>query len=63
MIEPRDYHAKESKSDNYHTISHIWNQKNRNINEFIYKAEIDSQIENKLMVTKGDERGRDKLGM
>ena len=58
MIEPRDDHAKWSKSDNYHTISHLWNYKNKNINEFIYKAEIDSQIENELMVTKGDEGER-----
>ena len=29
-------------------------------NKFIYKTEIDSDIENKLMITKG-EVGRDKL--
>lgn len=36
-------------------------------NELIYKAEIHSQTENKLMVTKGDiggqSQGRDKLGL
>ena len=30
-------------------------------NGFIYKTETDSQIENKLMVTKGERCGRDKL--
>ena len=33
-------------------------------NELIYKTETDSDIENKLMVTKGERwRGRDKLGV
>ena len=33
-----------------------------NTNEFIYKTEINSQSENKLMATKGKRWGRDKLG-
>ena len=47
----------------------MWNLKNYT-NELIYKTEIGSQIENKLVVTKGDSRGRrrgeggrDKLGV
>ena len=36
-------------------ITNMWNLKN-NMNEFIYKTETLSDIENKLMVTKG-ERG------
>ena len=33
-----------------------------NTNEFIYKTEINSQSENKLMATKEKRQGRDKLG-
>ena len=33
-----------------------------NTNEFIYKTEINSQSENKLMATKEKMQGRDKLG-
>ena len=36
-----------------HDITYMWNLK-YNTNECIYKTEIDSDIENKLMVTKGD---------
>ena len=39
----------------------MWNLKNKN--ELIYKTKIDSDIENKLMVTRGESRGRDKLGV
>ena len=35
-------------------IAYMWNQKN-DTNELIYKREID--IENKFIVTKGDNRG------
>ena len=39
----------------------MWNLKNKKIKS-IYKTETDSDIENKLMVTKGErEAGRDKL--
>ena len=41
----------------------MWNLKH-DTNELIYKTETDSDIENKLMVTKGERRvGRDKLGV
>ena len=33
--------------------SHMWNLKKNDTNELIYKTEIDSQTENKLVVTKG----------
>ena len=39
-----------------HDITYMWNLK-YDTNEFIYKTEIDSDIENKSRVTKG---GRDK---
>ena len=41
----------------------MWNLKKNYTNELISKTEIDSDIENKLMVTKGDSRGRGKLGV
>ena len=37
----------------------MWSLKKNDTNELIYRREIDSDIENKLMVTKGVER--DKL--
>ena len=41
----------------------MWNLK-YNTNESIYKTETDSDIENKLLVTKGErDRGWDKLGV
>ena len=43
-------------------ITYRWNLKN-NTNELIYKTKIDSQIENKLMVPKGERKGWDKLGV
>ena len=44
-------------------IVYMWNIKN-NTNESIYKTETDSDIENKLMVNKGEREGRrDKLGI
>lgn len=36
---------------------------NYDTNEPIQRTEPDSQIENKLMVTKGERVGRDKLGV
>ena len=62
MDGPRDYHTKWSKSFRERQISYVvtymWNLK-YDTNELIYKIEIDSQTENKLMVTKGErgERG------
>ena len=50
----------EVKSDKERQISYniiyMWNQKN-DTNELIYKTETDSDIENKLMVTKGERVG------
>ena len=44
-------------------ISYMWNLKN-NTNEFIYKTETLTDIENKLLVTKRERQsGRDKLGV
>ena len=41
----------------------MWNLK-YDTTEFIYKTEIDSEIENRLMVTKRERGwGRDKLGV
>ena len=60
----REYHTKWSQSDRERQISHdityMGNLKN-NKNESIYETETDSDIENKLMVTKGE--GGDKLGV
>ena len=52
----RDYHTEWNKSDREYDIIYMWNLKN-NANEFICKTETDSQIENKLMVTKGGRVG------
>ena len=42
----------------------MYGYKNNDTNELIYKTEIDTDIENKLMVTKGERGGeRDKLGV
>ena len=35
----------------------IWKKKKKDTNELIYKTEKHSQIENKLMVNKGDSSG------
>ena len=60
MNGPRDYHTKWSKSETERWISYdityMWNLKN-NTNELIYKTETDSDMENKLMVTKQEMRG------
>ena len=44
---PGDYHTKWSKSDRErqtsHDIAYMWNLKKSDINELIYKTEIDSQ--------------------
>ena len=51
-----DYHTEWNKSNREYDIIYMWNLKN-NANEFICKTETDSQIENKLMVTKGGRVG------
>ena len=38
-------------------IIYMWNLKKNDTNELIYKTEIDSDIENKVMVTKGESGG------
>jgi len=40
----------------------MWNLKNYE-NDLVYKTETDSDIENKLIVTKGGKSRRDKLGI
>ena len=59
---PRDYHISEvsrTEKDKYHMISMICGiQKKNDANEFIYKIEIYSHFDNKLMVTKGERGGR-----
>ena len=54
------HYAKWNKSDRDRQISYdityMWNL-NYDTNEFIYKTETDSNIENKLMVTKGGGEG------
>ena len=61
---PGDYHTKWNKSDRErqiaYDIAYMWNLKN-DTNELIYKTETD--LENKLMVTKGERLGEDKLGV
>ena len=60
MDGPRDYHTKWSKSDRERQISYdityMWNLKN-GTNERIYKTEIVTVVENKLMLTKGEGSG------
>ena len=59
----RDYHTKWSKSERERQISYniiyMWNLK-YDTNKLIYQTETDSDIEYKLMGTKGE---RDKLGV
>ena len=61
MDGPRDCHIKWSKSDRERQIScditYMCNLKKNNINELIYKTEIDSEIKN-LTVMKGDSGGK-----
>jgi len=45
-----------TEKDKYPIISQMWNLK-YDTNEIIYKTEIDSDIENKLMATKGERWG------
>ena len=44
-------------------ISLIYGILKNDTNELIYKTETDSQTENKLLVTKEERRGQDKLGV
>ena len=66
MDEPRDIRTRCSKSENESQIAYIIYLQNLKYdkNKLIYETETDSQItENKLIVTKGENRGKDKLGV
>ena len=56
MDGPRDYHISEvsqKEKDKYHVLPLICEIKKKDINELIYKTEIDSPtLENKYMITK-----------
>ena len=60
MDGPRDYRSKWSKSDRerqmLYDITDMCNLKN-STKEHIYKTETDWDIENRLMVTKGEAKG------
>ena len=66
MDEPRDYHTKWSKSDRERQISYditcMWNLKKWYKWTYLQNRNRLTDIENKLMVTKG-ETGRYKLGV
>ena len=65
MDGPRDDHAEWSKSDRETQTLHIiyvWNLKN-STNEPIYKTDRLTDVANKVMVSKGKRRSRDKLGV
>ena len=56
-----------SDKDKAHVILLIYGIFKNNINELIYKTEIESDVENKFIVTRGDSGGEleglgDKLG-
>ena len=56
MDGPRDYHIEWSKSDKQRKISyitHMWNLK-YDTNEPIYKTEINTSLENRLVIAKGE---------
>ena len=63
----RDYHTKWSKSDKErqmsYDITYMWNLKK--LYKWIYLQNRNrlTDTENKLMVTKGESGGRDKLGI
>ena len=63
MDGPKDYHIKWIKSDRerqiLYDISYMWNLKN-DTNELINKTETDSDLENKLTVTKRERLGGER---
>ena len=66
MDGPRDYHAKWSKSERERQISYIaymWNLKAWYKWTYLQNKNRLTDIKNKLMVTKGERGGRDKLGV
>ena len=64
----RDYHIEWSQIKT-NLMYHLYMESlKNNINELIYKTEIDSDVENKFIVTRGDNGGElewlgDKLGV
>ena len=67
MDGPRDYHTKWSKPDRERQISYdmtyIWNLKKGYKGTYSQNRNRLTDIENKLMVTKGEKGRRDKLGV
>ena len=68
MDGPKDYYTKWSKRGRERKMNTIWyhfyvESKKNNTNELIYKTEIDSQRESKLMINKGEREGRVNLGL
>ena len=57
MHGPRESHTESSKSNREGEISHdipyMWNLKINDTDELTYKAERDSDLDNKLMVARG----------
>ena len=68
MDGPRGCHTAWSKPDRgrqvSYDIAYMWTLKNKNKNKWTYLQNRNrfTDIENKLMVTKGESGGRDKLG-
>ena len=66
MDGPRDYHTKWSKSDRERQISYdityMWNLKKWYKWTYLQNRNRLTDIENKLMVTKGEGGGKDQLG-
>ena len=57
MDGPRDYHTKWSKSDRERQIyiAYMWNLKKNDTNKLIYRKKNKlTEVENKLMITKGE---------
>ena len=67
MDGPRDYHMKWSKSDRERQISHdvtyIWNLNECYKWTYLQNRNRLTDIENQFMATKGERKGRDKLGV
>ena len=64
MDGPRDCHIEWSKSDTERQISYVymWNLKKRVQWTYLQNRNRVTDVENKLMVTKWERGGRDKLG-
>ena len=63
MYGPRDCHTEWSKSDtDKHGIAYMWNLKQWYKRTYLQNRNRVTDVKNKLMVTKGERWGRDKLG-